>query len=313
MLFFHELSHALLGASIAYILLPHKTWKYRMLSVVLGALAGLSPDLYGARDLNPWSHAILFSPLTGLWVALIGKLVLRRIPFKVIWGTSIVSLLIGHLLLDYMGHEVTLFFPFSRESVIGGAVTLGDPWIWLPLLIGLLIGLPLKYKSKMPVIIALIFVVFYLIFRLSGKVAVEHEIRLQYANSTQPVFMVEPEVYYDEYPLNPFKWLQFRFIILNQHRNLGGSGGIFGENIITRWNIFYPNSGELNYERNRYWRVGKQDELSFNVINELRIDDRHYLLGTNKGKTALFKEIEVGYWDEVFGSEKEIIIQNLGE
>ncbi|MFB8378021.1 metal-dependent hydrolase [Paenibacillus taichungensis] len=128
-LLFHLLSHALLGAVISYCFLPRDTWKNLMICLCSGVLCGIIPDIFGDRSVAPLSHSILFTPFLALGIAYLTKLFYKKTSFKLIWGSSILS---GHLFLDYMGHDLPAFYPFSDKSYIMGAITLGDRWMWFP-------------------------------------------------------------------------------------------------------------------------------------------------------------------------------------
>ncbi|MBP2247370.1 metal-dependent hydrolase [Paenibacillus xylanexedens] len=179
-LFFHVLSHALLGAVIAYCFLPRATWKDLMICLCSGALCGIIPDIFGDRSVAPWSHSILFTPLLALGIAYLTKLFYKKTSFKLFWGSSILSVLFGHLFLDYMGHDLPAFYPFSDKSYIMGAITLGDPWIWFPLSMGLGLSIFLRNKSKLPIITSILFIVGYIVFRIISKEIIEQKVQVQH-------------------------------------------------------------------------------------------------------------------------------------
>lgn len=299
-LFFHVLSHALLGAIIAYCFLPKNNWKDRVVCLCSGALCGIIPDFLGDRSTVPWSHSVLIAPFLALGVAYMTKLFYKKASFKLIWGSSILSVLFGHLFLDYMGHDIPAFYPVSDKSFIMGAITLGDPWIWSPLIIGLVWSLLLSNKSKLPVITSILFVLIYLVFRVTAKEIIEDKVQVQYPVSEKSYITVEPDQHY-EFPLNPINWLEFRFEIISPHYSRGGDAGIFGEKSDKLlWHVFYPVARGITIVNGKYSLMyTDESKVSLSVIDEWTEEGSKIIKGEYDGKLHTFKETSNGKWEEV--------------
>ena len=251
-LFFHILSHALLGAAISYILLPEGTWVQRIASIFVGGLSGIAPDLLGGRDSQPWTHSLLFSPLVVLWIALIAKLLFRKVPSWRLWGASTASAIGGHLFLDYMGHDIPLLYPLSDKLFIMEALTLGDPWVWFPLAVGLLLAIFLKRKTKLIVILAVIFVLLYCIYKIIVKSIIYQEVETQYPVGEKSYVTVTPNTYF-EFDFDPRTWLKFRFSTFSFHHEQRGIAGYWGKQLgSSDVHFFYPEKRDVILYRGEY-------------------------------------------------------------
>lgn len=299
-LFFHVLSHAVLGAAIACCFLPKNSWKDRMIGLCSGALCGVIPDIFGDRSIAPWSHSVLIAPFLALGVAFLTKLFYKKTSFKLIWGSSTLSVWFGHLLLDYMGHDLPAFYPANDKFYIMGAITLGDPWIWFPLVVGLGWSFFLKSKSKLPVITSIIFVVIYLIFRVMAKEIIEHKVQVQYPVSEKSYITVEPDSHY-EFPLNPSEWLKFRFEIISSHYSRGGDAGFFGEKSdVLLWYDFYPVARDITIMNGKYSLMySAESKVSLSVTDEWTEAGLNFIRGEYEGNQLTFKQTENGQWEEV--------------
>lgn len=300
-LFFHILSHALLGAAISYILLPEGTWVQRITYIFIGGLSGIAPDLLGGRDSQPWTHSLLFAPLVVLWIALIAKLLLRKVAFWRLWGASTASAIGGHLFLDYMGHDIPLLYPFSDKLWIMEALTLGDPWVWFPLAVGLLLAIFLKRKTKLPVIFAVIFVLLYCTYKIIVKSIVYQEVEARYPVGEKSYVTVTPNTYF-EFDFDPRTWLEFKYRTISSHHYQGGIAGYWGEKLGSiDYHSFYPKKREVVLSRGEYIVIydNSSDSFYMDVTKEWVEDGYRYIEGTFEDKTYLYKEITPGKWDEV--------------
>lgn len=274
-LFFHILSHALLGAAISYILLPESTWIQRIVTLFIGGLSGIAPDLLGGRDSQPWTHSLLFSPLVVLWIALIAKLLFRKVPFWRLWGASTASAIGGHLFLDYMGHDIPLLYPFSDKLFIMEALTLGDPWVWFPLAAGLLVAICLKRKTKFPVLLAVIFVLLYCTYKIFVKSIIYQEVEARYPVGEKSYITVTPNTYF-EFDFDPRTWLKFRFSTLSSHHEQRGIAGYWGEQLgNSDSHFFYPEKRDVVLIRGEYRLISDSNnqDLFFIVVSKEWVKD----------------------------------------
>lgn len=77
------------------------------LQVYYQILQVLDPLLFG--------HTLLFAPIIVLPV-LITKTIFREIVWWKIWIILSLATIIGHILVDFLTHEVTLFYPLSSKE-----------------------------------------------------------------------------------------------------------------------------------------------------------------------------------------------------
>lgn len=297
-LLFHILSHALLGAAISYIFLPEDKWKHRISSLFIGGLSGIAPDLLGGRDTQPWTHSLLFAPLVVIWVAFIAKLLLRNVSFWCLWGASTASAIGGHLFLDYMGHDIPLLYPFSDTLFIMEALTLGDPWVWFPLAALLLLAICLKRRTKLPVILAIIFILLYCTYKIIVKSIIYQEVETRYPVGGQSYITVTPNTYF-EFPIDPRTWLEFKFSTRSSHHYQEGKAGYWGEQLgSSDYHYFYPEKQDVVFHRGEYAIISNnsQDSFSINVSEEWVKDEHRYIEGTFQDKIYLYKEITPGKW-----------------
>lgn len=139
------ITHALLGASCAQLLLSEKN-RYAWLA---GGMAAMAPDLdvfiRSASDPlrillyhRHFTHALLFIPLGAALVTLV--LMLFK-PFRSHWFTTFLAALTGfatHGLLDACTtYGTLLYWPFSDKRVSWDIIAIIDPYITFPLFLGL--------------------------------------------------------------------------------------------------------------------------------------------------------------------------------
>lgn len=297
-LFFHMFSHVIFGASIMWCCLPRQTWKDIVTTLSFGALCGILPDLFGGRATNPWSHSIFVSPFLALGVAFIAKRIYKTVSFKRVWGTCILAVLIGHLFLDYLGHEIPLLYPFDHVSLRMGAITLGDPIIWVPLLIGVTVGLCKKLKPRLPVFIAILWVILYLSFRITAMEIIYHKVEAQYPVSEKSHIIVEPNTHY-EYSFFSRDWLEYRFKIISSHHLRGGYAGILGEKLgTTEWHTFFPTGREIQFIDGIEVPTVNANLFSLFVLEEWTEDGHSFVKGQANNKIYVYKEVRKNQWEE---------------
>ncbi|WP_262416495.1 metal-dependent hydrolase [Paenibacillus sp. CGMCC 1.18879] len=297
-LFFHIFSHVIFGVSIIWCCLPRQTWKEIITTLSFGALCGILPDLFGGRATNPWSHSILVLPFLCLGVAFIAKRIYKEVSFKRLWGACFLAVLIGHLFLDYLGHEISLLYPFDHASLRIGAITLGDPIIWVPLLIGVIVSLCMKLKPRLPAFIAILFVILYLVFRIIAMEVIYHKVETQYPVSEKSYIIIEPNTHY-EYSFFSKDWIEYRFKIISSHHLRGGYAGILGEKLGTmEWHNFFPMGRDLQFRDGMEVPMVKANLFSLFVLEEWTEDGYSFVKGQANNKIYVYKEVRKNQWEE---------------
>lgn len=167
------ITHAVLGASCSQVLL-HKYDKHN--AWLVGGLAAMAPDLdvfIRSAD-NPmlsllfhrqFTHSLLFIPVGALIVSLV-LLLFKR--FRPHWQYTFLAALIGystHGLLDACtSYGTLLFWPFSNRRISWDIVSIIDPFVTIPLCLGL-VG-AIVFKKRRAIIIAFLFVGAFFLFNI---------------------------------------------------------------------------------------------------------------------------------------------------
>lgn len=159
------ITHGVLGATVAQLCLykkdKHNAW-------IVGALAAMAPDLdvLIRSEQNPmllllyhrhFTHSLLFIPFGALVVTLALMLFKR---FRVHWQLTFIAALIGystHGLLDALtSYGTLLYWPFSDQRVSWDIVSIVDPLVTIPLILGLIWSK--KFNSVKGLWVSLLFV-----------------------------------------------------------------------------------------------------------------------------------------------------------
>ncbi|CAM4366316.1 hypothetical protein [Paenibacillus xylanexedens] len=111
---------------------------------------------------------------------------------------------------------------------------------------------------------------------------------------------MEPNSHY-EYPLNPLKWLEFRFRVISPHFSKGGDAGILGEKSDKLfWYDFYPVAFEINLSRGKYVLINSQNsKVVLSVTKEWKEAGSNFIQGNYDGNLLTYKETTNGQWEEV--------------
>ncbi len=192
------LTHGLLGASCACALLPIKEKNKTLLA---GALAGMAPDLdiFIQSAQNPmlmflyhrhFSHSLIFIPLGALLVTFFLLL------FKRFRGDLVLvclAVLIGyatHGLLDACTNYGTLlFWPFSYVRVRWDVLSIIDPFITIPLALGVVATV--QFNTKKGIGVAFFAVMIMLVLNVLQHHRAIHAIHNEASNKQWPLTKIE--------------------------------------------------------------------------------------------------------------------------
>ncbi|VEB38702.1 metal-dependent hydrolase [Legionella cherrii] len=166
-------THAVLGAACSQAILyrkdKHNAW-------LVGGLAAMAPDLdiFIRESGNPmlfflyhrhFTHSLSFIPIGALIITL-ALLIFKR--FRTHWKFTFLAALIGystHGLLDACTtYGTVLFWPFSDTRVSWDIVSIVDPFITIPLGLGLIAAL--VFNQRRPVLIALALISLFMLFNI---------------------------------------------------------------------------------------------------------------------------------------------------
>ncbi len=187
-----SLTHAILGASVAETLIGRKVGNK---SVLLGAIIGTIPDfdVFIARFYNPvksllvhrgFTHSILFVLIFTLLLGILLNRIFKKSGLGLNRWILMVLLILGtHIFIDlFTTYGTGLFEPFSHFRVEWSTLAIIDPFLTVPLFIGLMCFMIFNRTSHVRRIInltALIFGVLYLIFTIGNKFNIQQEFKNQ--------------------------------------------------------------------------------------------------------------------------------------
>lgn len=304
-LFFHLLTHILLSITIVYVIIPKTIFKNSFILLILGAFCGILPDILEILGIGPISHSILFAPVMILIISFITYFFIKEISFIKIYLSLFFALLLGHIFYDCLEHANKIFYPLSSNDFKLGIITHGDPWIWIPLLIGCIFVLLRNNNSKKYMKIIFLFIVLYLTFKATEKKLIVNNLKLENKLSSSMILTVEPNATYD-YPLNPLDWLTFKFSSMNDYFTIRGYRGLFINKADNTWIDFYPDPTEILFLEGQYTRTNVT--TSYIVIDYFNIDGTNNLLCKSGNELYIFKEVAQN-WVEVIGEDKKKILE----
>ncbi|RSL28926.1 metal-dependent hydrolase [Salibacterium salarium] len=189
----HTLLHFLVGASISYLIInkEDRTKSKRFFIMIFGGAVAVSPDVtkfFG--DL--WWHSIWFVLVSGLLFAIVFRWFTKNIVLQKLWFTFSLTVLVGHILIDYLGNGVAFLYPFVKEEFEFHIVYGMDVLIIFVLLLALSIGV-FYSKGKRFVIMGVLIVTLYLMGLGFSKIQLEQALENQYQRESIDLLLTYPE------------------------------------------------------------------------------------------------------------------------
>ncbi|WP_336773356.1 metal-dependent hydrolase [Paenibacillus sp. MMO-58] len=191
-LILHTLIHAAAGASTAYLI--SRAFKdsigRRSLLLLFGAIAGLAPDFtkfFG--DLL--FHSVFLVPLIGWILAYVYSVFQKELSFKRIWLMFMISA--GtHLLIDYIGNGVALFYPIIDHEYEFSVIDRDDPFVLFPMLLSVIIGLWFR-KGRYLVLAGVLTSIVYIGTLTYSKLDLEHSLKERYKQDHMEFLLTYPD------------------------------------------------------------------------------------------------------------------------
>jgi len=163
------LSQAAFGASLSQSFAADR--KKQVSAMVIGALAGMAPDLdiFINSDYDPllfleyhrqFTHSLIFIPFGALLCALVFyPFAKKKLSFKQIYFFSFLAYATHGLLDACTSYGTQLFWPFTNERVAWNVVSIVDPMFTLPVLFLIMLAAYKKNSryARMAFIYAIIF------------------------------------------------------------------------------------------------------------------------------------------------------------
>ncbi|WP_238653136.1 metal-dependent hydrolase [Paenibacillus piscarius] len=274
----HVMTHLLTGSFIVSMVLMRKAISFKEKVVLLGlaSLLGIVPDLLGNRYVSPWSHSIVVMGLVMVPIVFIFKLLLKKYSYIQLY-LCLAGSVLGHILVDYLGHGVHLVYPLSSEAYTLPLIYLGDPTVWVPMLVvvmSFVLPMPLGRRRVLSVTGA-VCIVLYLGFKLAMLMQLEQGLPRKFTLTPQAAVQVAPLGDNRVHKLSDF-W-KMGFDVIDSQRRILGVLPIPGGGIRLDLNLIYAmkgdvvrnNSGKDGLE-NVYRLPAAEDEATFEVREESR-------------------------------------------
>lgn len=154
------LTHSTFGMAVAMVVAPRG---YRRQAALAGLAAGLLPDadifirseadpLLGVEYHRHFTHSVAFQPIIALLAASIAWLLLRgKTPWRPLFLPALAAGL-SHIFCDaWTSYGTRLWWPFAETRVAWDMVSIIDPFVTLPLLAGVVLGLWRPHGRAVPV------------------------------------------------------------------------------------------------------------------------------------------------------------------
>lgn len=178
---FYTLIHMAAGAVLFPILLWAKltTLKEKLSLYFIGAVIAIVPDIPKIILLH-FGHSIFFTPFISLLLAYFLKKYLQT-SFIRIWMAVALTIILAHLLLDFLGNGVEILYPIVPDEYAFHIIS-DERVITIFLSVGLLCGLLTKY-TKTVLLSFLVVLCLFLGYVGYSKVQLEQSVS-QYSTDT---------------------------------------------------------------------------------------------------------------------------------
>ncbi|MEK4849785.1 metal-dependent hydrolase [Paenibacillus sp. FSL H7-0756] len=302
----HMATHLLTGSFIVSMVLMRYEISFREKVVLLGlaSFLGIVPDLLGNRYVSPWSHSIVVMGLVMVPIVFIFKLLLKKYSYIQLY-LCLAGSVLGHILVDYLGHGVHLIYPLSSEAYTLSLIYLGDPTLWVPMLVGVMsFVLPVPVRRRRVLSMGCAgFIVIYLGLKLAMLMQLEQGLPRKFTLTPQAAVQVYPLEDNQVHKLSDF-WKMGFDVIDSQRRVLGVLPVLGGEvqldiNLIyaTKGDVVRSNSGKDGLEY--VYRVPPtEDEASFKVSGESRQGPEGKIVARDREGNSRYFIYRDGTWQE---------------
>jgi hypothetical protein len=188
----HTLLHFLVGASLFYLICnkDFKSKRNRIVLVLFGGVTGVLPDatkFFG--DL--FGHSILSVPLFGLVLTIVFRVFLKDVSFKKAWFAFSITVLFGHLFIDYIGNGIAVLYPFIQKEFDFHIVKSDDNMIIFTLLVAIIVGMFYK-KGRWIILSGILVVSLYLGVLAFSKIQLEQALRNKYQDDNITLLLTYP-------------------------------------------------------------------------------------------------------------------------
>ncbi|GGF99122.1 hypothetical protein GCM10010912_49840 [Paenibacillus albidus] len=261
----------------------------------LSAFFGIFPDLLGPRGISPWSHSIIVMGLVMVPLVYLLGFFLKKYSYIKLYLCFAGSVL-GHILVDYLGHGVHLVYPLSKQAYTLPLIYLGDPTVWVPMLLGVIIFiLPTVYKGKWVLnTMFAVFIVIYLGLKLVLLAQIEQSVPHKFILTQKAIVKVYPLGEYQVKKIADF-W-KMGFDVTDSQRAIRGIVPLLGGDTQLHSNVIFLMEGDIVVSKTGkdgiedVYRVpNSKNETSFEVIEEKNVgSDEMVIARDREGNTHQF-------------------------
>ncbi|MBO8157207.1 MAG: metal-dependent hydrolase [Bacillaceae bacterium] len=187
--------HFLVGASLAYVMFnKDPSIRKRIFILCLGGMAGISPDitkLFG----DILGHSIFFAPVFGLLFAFVLRTFLKEdFLFLKAWLVFSLTVLFGHIMIDYIGNGVALFYPFIKGEYSFSIMMSYSYFVMVTLFIGILAGIFYR-RGRLFILASIILISLYFGGLSVSKMILEETLKKQYQSDNINLIITFPNGY----------------------------------------------------------------------------------------------------------------------
>ncbi|MEQ6376353.1 hypothetical protein RZN25_05870 [Bacillaceae bacterium S4-13-56] len=150
----------------------------RGLILFFGGISAISPDVTKFFG-DILGHSIWLAPVFGLLFSIGFRYFQKDISFFKSWGIFSLTVLVGHIFIDYIGNGVAFLYPIIHKEYSLSVITRTDEFILYTLLIVVLIGLFYR-KGKIIILTGIIIISLYLGGLTVSKFNLEQALKKQY-------------------------------------------------------------------------------------------------------------------------------------
>lgn len=195
----HETLHFFVGASLAYVMCnkDFESTGKRALILCFGGIAAISPDITKIFG-DILGHSVLLVPVYGLLFTISFRVFVKDLHFLKAWFIFSLTVLIGHIFIDYVGNGVSFLLPLTQEEFSFSVIRRNDEFVLYTLLVAVLIGLFYR-KGKLVFLTGIIIVSLYLGGLSVSKIQLEQALNKQYQSDNVNLLITFPSNSYLEW------------------------------------------------------------------------------------------------------------------
>ncbi|GAB6991199.1 metal-dependent hydrolase [Paenibacillus pini] len=248
------LHHAFMGAALALLISPNNR---KLFYYIIGAFAGLVPDVTKFIFHDQYLHSLLIVPFICIGLAFIVKLVYSSEKYIHLLLLFLLPML-AHLFMDFIDDGNLLFYPLSTTDFNYSLLNRSTPVIWVVILVISIIGIIIK-KAKLMNKIALALIALFLIFQCSSKIMISKELHSDYPLVNANYYVIPAS----QWPWEAHTW---RYMINSDLFKIDG----FVENSLTRkeTSFYFTPQIKLQYEVKKWEQHGNVYEiLCYDLFN----------------------------------------------